>query len=51
MSYLWVGVALWGPVLLELLTPAEYHPATRLVGVLALLRLLQGVYQMVGNWH
>jgi O-antigen/teichoic acid export membrane protein len=46
MYILWVFVALWGPEILRLMTPREYHDAASIVPVLALYRLMMGIYQM-----
>jgi len=45
-SYLWIGVAAWGPELLRVLTPHEYHAAAWLVPAAAFVPIAQGVYFM-----
>jgi len=52
LTYVWVGVSLWSPELVLLLTPAEYHAAAVLVPAIALFLLLTGFQQMLtsGIW-
>jgi O-antigen/teichoic acid export membrane protein len=47
--YLWVGIAVWGPELLRLMTTAPFHPAATLVPVLALIPVSQGLFFMLGT--
>jgi O-antigen/teichoic acid export membrane protein len=49
ISYLWVGVSLWGFDVVRLMTAPAYHSAAYLLPVLALLRVAQGVYFMMGT--
>ena len=49
ISYLWVGVSLWGFDVVRLMTTPPYHPASYLLPVLALLRVSQGIYFMMGT--
>lgn len=49
VTYLWVGVSLWGFDVVRLMTPPVYHPAAYLVPVLGLLRVSQGLYFMMGT--
>jgi O-antigen/teichoic acid export membrane protein len=49
VSYLWVGVSLWGFDTVRLMTAPDYHAAAFLVPALALLRVSQGVYFMMGT--
>jgi O-antigen/teichoic acid export membrane protein len=49
IMYLWVGVSLWGFDVVRLMTAPDYHAAAMLVPVLALLRVSQGVYFMLGT--
>jgi O-antigen/teichoic acid export membrane protein len=49
VSYLWVGVALWGFDVVRLMTDPAYHAAAFLVPMLALLRVTQGIYFMMGT--
>ncbi len=46
LSYLWVGVSLWGPDVVRLMTAPEYHAATHLVWAVALIPVSQGIYFM-----
>ena len=46
MTYLWVGIAFWGPEVLRWMTPEQYHAATGLIAALALVPLCQGFYFM-----
>jgi O-antigen/teichoic acid export membrane protein len=50
LSYLWVGVSLWGFDAVRVMTtnPA-FHAAAMLIPVLALLRVSQGIYFMMGT--
>ena len=49
ISYLWLGVAIWGPEMVRLLTHADFHPAAQLVEVVALINVAQGLYFMMGT--
>ena len=49
IMYLWVGVSLWGPEMLWLLTEQQYHPAAWLVAVTALIPVSQGIYSMLST--
>jgi O-antigen/teichoic acid export membrane protein len=49
VTYLWVGVSLWGFDVVRLMTAPAYHAAATLVPVLALLRVTQGIYFMLGT--
>jgi O-antigen/teichoic acid export membrane protein len=49
IMYLWVGVSLWGPELVWLLTEKSYHSAAWLVAITALIPVAQGVYFMLGT--
>ena len=49
VTYLWVGVSLWGFDVVRLMTPQAFHDAAMLVPLLALLRVCQGVYFMMGT--
>ena len=42
--YLWVGVSLWGPEVVWLLTEEKYHPAAWLIAVTGLIPVSQGIY-------
>ncbi len=47
--YLWVGVSLWGPEMLWLLTEKSYHPAAWLIAVTGMIPAAQGIYFMMGT--
>jgi O-antigen/teichoic acid export membrane protein len=47
--YLWVGVAIWGPELLRLMTTGPFHPAAALVPMVALIPVSQGLFFMFGT--
>lgn len=49
VTYLWVGVSLWGFDVVRLMTPPGFHGAAMLVPLLALLRVCGGVYFMLGT--
>lgn len=49
ISYLWVGVALWGPEVLRLIAGDEFQEAAFLVGAVALVPVMQGIYFMSGT--
>jgi O-antigen/teichoic acid export membrane protein len=49
LSYLWLGVSIWGPELVRLMTPEEYHRAGMLLPVVALVACAQGLYFMLGT--
>ena len=49
VTYLWVGVSLWGFDVVRLMTAPAFHAAAMLVPVLALLRVSQGIYFMMGT--
>jgi O-antigen/teichoic acid export membrane protein len=49
ISYLWVGVAWWGFVVVPAMVAPEYQTAVLLLPMLALLRATQGVYFMMGT--
>jgi O-antigen/teichoic acid export membrane protein len=49
MFYLWLGVAIWGPELLRLVTPAKYDSASMLIPFLAMVPLTQGLYFMLST--
>ncbi len=49
VSSLWVGLSIWGPELVRLLTPVAYHRAAWIVPAAALVPLCQGLYQMLGT--
>jgi O-antigen/teichoic acid export membrane protein len=49
LAYLWVGVCLWGPEMVRLITPEAYHAAAGLVWATTLIPVAQGVYFMSGT--
>lgn len=49
MSYLWVGVCLWGPEMVRLMTTDGFHDAAYLVWAVSLIPLAQGMYFMLGT--
>lgn len=49
LSYLFAGVAVWGPEAVRLMTAPAFHGATVLVPLLALVPLMQGFYFMLGT--
>jgi O-antigen/teichoic acid export membrane protein len=48
-TYLWLGVSIWGPELVRLMTTAEFHDVTTLVPFVALVPVAQGWYFMFGT--
>ncbi|MBX7167448.1 MAG: oligosaccharide flippase family protein [Pirellulales bacterium] len=48
-TYLWLGVSLWGPLLLVLMTAPSYHTAAALVPITAIIPLCEGMYFMLGT--
>jgi O-antigen/teichoic acid export membrane protein len=49
ITYLWVGVSLWGPEMVRLMTTEGFHPAARMVWAVSLIPLAQGIYFMSGT--
>jgi O-antigen/teichoic acid export membrane protein len=49
LTYLWLGISLWGPEALRLMTPAVFHPAAALVWALALMRSAQAFAPMTAT--
>lgn len=47
--YLWVGVSLWGPELVWLMTTAPFHDAAWLVPTVGFIPVAQGLYFMMGT--
>jgi O-antigen/teichoic acid export membrane protein len=47
--YLWVGVSLWGPELVWLMTDKLYHPSALLIPVVGLIPVSRGIYFMLGT--
>jgi O-antigen/teichoic acid export membrane protein len=47
--YLWVGVSLWGPEMVWLLTAESYHAAAWLVPAAGMIPVAQGFYFMFGT--
>lgn len=48
-TYLWLGVALWGPEVVRIMTTSDFHAAAPLVPVVALIPFTQGLYFMFGT--
>jgi len=49
MSYVWLGVSLWGPEIVRLMTPPPFHDAAALVPAVALVPMSRGLYYMLGT--
>ncbi len=49
ITYLWVGVSLWGPEMVRLMTTDGFHQAALLVWAVSLVPLAQGIYFMSGT--
>jgi len=49
ITYLWVGVSLWGPEMVRLMTTEGFHQAALLVWAVSLVPLAQGIYFMSGT--
>ncbi len=49
ITYLWVGVSLWGPEMVRVMTTEGFHPAARMVWAVSLIPLAQGIYFMSGT--
>ena len=49
LSYLWLGVSLWGPEMVRWLTPTQYHAAALFVPVVTLISVAIGGYFMMGT--
>jgi len=49
LSYLWVGVALWGPEVVRLMTAPEFESAATMIWATGLVPVMQGVYYMAGT--
>jgi O-antigen/teichoic acid export membrane protein len=49
ISYLWVGIALWSPELLRLMTTPAFHAAGPLIAMVALVSVARGMYFMLGT--
>jgi O-antigen/teichoic acid export membrane protein len=49
LTYLWVGVALWGPDVIRLMTDAPFHDAAFLIWAVGLIPVMQGFYFMSGT--
>ena len=47
--YLWVGVCLWGPEVVWLMTDRSFHDAAWLVPVVGLIPISQGLASMIGT--
>ncbi|RJP80700.1 MAG: hypothetical protein C4522_07385 [Desulfobacteraceae bacterium] len=49
ISYVWALICLWGPEIVRMMTTANYHEATYLIPVVALIPLSQSIYFMLGT--
>jgi enterobacterial common antigen flippase len=49
MCSLWVGLALFGPEVLRLLTDAKFHAGVHLVWAIVLMRVMQGSYAILAT--
>jgi O-antigen/teichoic acid export membrane protein len=49
LTYLWVGVSIYGVEVLRFLTPIEYHTARDIIGPIALIPVLLIVYTFVAS--
>jgi O-antigen/teichoic acid export membrane protein len=49
LTYLWVGVALWGPEVVRLMTGPAFHDASLLIWATGLVPVVQGIYYMSGT--
>jgi O-antigen/teichoic acid export membrane protein len=49
LTYLWVGVAIWGIEVLKILTPIEFHSAHILIAPLAIIPLLLIIYTFISS--
>ena len=49
IAYLWVGVCFWGPEVVWLMTPPDYHAAAWLIPGVGLIPVAQGLYFMLGT--
>ncbi|MCB2173562.1 oligosaccharide flippase family protein [archaeon] len=48
-SYLWVGVSIWGPEVLRIMTSENFHEATNLIPFVCMIPISQGYYFMFGT--
>jgi O-antigen/teichoic acid export membrane protein len=49
ISYLWVGIAIWSPELLRIMTAPAFHGAGPLIALVALVNVARGMYFMLGT--
>jgi len=49
ISYLWIGLSVWGPELLRFLTTDEFDPAALLIPAVSVVSATQGIYFMLGS--
>ena len=49
LLYLWVGVSIWGPELVWLMTEKAYWPAAGLIAITGLIPVSQGIFFMLGT--
>ncbi len=49
LTYLWIGISVWGPEALHLMTTPPFHEAATFVWALALMRATQAFYPMMAT--
>jgi len=49
ISYLWLGISLWGPEAARLMTQESFHGGIGLIAPLGLINLAQGMYFLMGT--
>jgi O-antigen/teichoic acid export membrane protein len=49
IGYLWIGVCLWGPEAIRLLTNPRFHAAALIIPAIAFIPVMEGLYQMVNT--
>lgn len=49
VSYLWIIISLIGPEIIRLMTTEQFHSAARIVPIVALIPIAQGLYFMMGT--
>ena len=49
LLYLWVGLSLWGPDLLRIMTTANFHAASSIIWAVCLMRVMQAIYPMMAT--
>jgi O-antigen/teichoic acid export membrane protein len=51
ITYLWVGASLWGPEVMRLMVPEEFHGAIVMIPFLAFIPLADGFYSILGSGY